>query len=725
MRTARVRFAAPGAGAVPNHFESIPWTSQAGCQLWRCLLILLLLFSTLHAVADSDPPKPKLKVSGYGFMGDLKLKNLLKLIKGDKTNEFFNANFIEDSVVVIFSGLQRDGYLRPEIIARVTMDDGERQTFRWRTTLGEPLPRSLRARSVHFRIHEGARYHYREIHFEGLESIKPDDALGYFVDTRGLLKLNANRIYTPSKANSSASGLQQALERDGYRNATVTLTNVARDDVTGDVDVTVRVHQGPRHLVRSVQVEEVSDLATNVLRTRQIRTNQPYSRLWLQDFEQQLVLRRLKEGYPDARAIVTTQRAVTNEQVNIDLLAQVQPGPKVNVGQIRFVGEKETKESAMRARIPLKPGAPLDRTAAEQGRFRLARLGVFDSVEMRYDVVNDQTRDVVYEVEEGKSLDFSLLAGFGSYELLRGGIILDQYNFWGLAHHSQVKLVQSFKSSSGDYTYTVPQFRWGSDLFFTASGLRRDEVDFTREELAASIGARRRFEPIATDASLRYSYQYLSAADADFVSDVGVANARVAAAILDLRHDRRDSPITPRSGYKLYSNLEIASAALGGEVDYQRVELHGSYHVPISKDRWLHLGASHGAVFVVGTSAENLPFNKRFFPGGENSIRGYQQGEASPRNAAGKLIGAESYLGGNIEFEQALTPTWSIVGFFDVMGVARDSGQYPFNELLYSAGGGLRWNTVIGPVRLEYGYNLRRRSHDPAGTLQVSIGFPF
>ncbi|MBI1176937.1 BamA/TamA family outer membrane protein [bacterium] len=40
-------------------------------------------------------------------------------------------------------------------------------------------------------------------------------------------------------------------------------------------------------------------------------------------------------------------------------------------------------------------------------------------------------------------------------------------------------------------------------------------------------------------------------------------------------------------------------------------------------------------------------------------------------------------------------------------------------------GGGLRWNTIIGPVRVEYGYNLNRRTFDPEGTLHIAIGFPF
>jgi outer membrane translocation and assembly module TamA len=75
--------------------------------------------------------------------------------------------------------------------------------------------------------------------------------------------------------------------------------------------------------------------------------------------------------------------------------------------------------------------------------------------------------------------------------------------------------------------------------------------------------------------------------------------------------------------------------------------------------------------------------------------------------------------------EQLLTKSWSIVAFFDALGEAQSRNDYPWDQRLYSAGGGLCWRTPIGPVRLEYGYNLNPRPHDPMGTLHFSVGFPF
>ena len=108
-----------------------------------------------------------------------------------------------------------------------------------------------------------------------------------------------------------------------------------------------------------------------------------------------------------------------------------------------------------------------------------------------------------------------------------------------------------------------------------------------------------------------------------------------------------------------------------------------------------------------------------------NSVRGYQRGGASPvacqrRTARGRVRAAVE-----LELEQSLTRTISMVGFVDGVGITPVIESYPFDQVLWSVGAGLRWNTVIGPVRLEYGYNLDPRPSDPTGTLHFSIGYPF
>ena len=170
-------------------------------------------------------------------------------------------------------------------------------------------------------------------------------------------------------------------------------------------------------------------------------------------------------------------------------------------------GEKRRRRSERR--VPLEEGKVLDRINAERGRYRLARLGIFDTVELNYEPVDDASRDVLYRLKARKRIELSLLFGYGSYELLRGGLELEQFNIFGLAHHSRLRLVQSFKSSSADYIYTMPElFGESMDVFLNAFALRREEISFTREEYGGGAGVKRYLSSIATEVSMRYAIKY-------------------------------------------------------------------------------------------------------------------------------------------------------------------------------------------------------------------------
>ena len=694
------------------------------------IILALSVTNALPAAETKKETKPaQLKISGYGLLGNRQLKKTLELLMMDEKNpEHFDARLIEDAALVLISALNREGFLRPRISIQLTLENGKLVTYTWNEPNESPLPQSLRARKAHFKIKEGVRYHYGRIAFAGLQSLTEKRAKAFFIETGVLLPLKGQRIYTPSRLKRSLENLTEVLERQGYESAQATITREDRNDRSGKVNISVEVHEGAKSIVRSVREEIFFEDAPQPQEITTIQTNTPYSRLWAQDFTQSLQTNLYHRGYPDTKAVLEISRAKsTNGLIHLDLLAKVRTGPRIKAGEIKFQGHQRTRESVLDRRVPLEEGQWLDRVAAERGRYRLSRLGIFESVDLSYEPAEEDARDVIYRLKEGKRIDLSLLFGYGSYELLRGGIELEQFNVLGRAHHSRLRLVQSFKSSSANYTYTMPELlRQDVDVFLNASGLRREEIDFTRVEYGGGAGVRRFFKSIETDVRVRYNYEILSATETDIqLAEQGVQNPGVGAIIMDLRHDRRDNPLYPHKGYKLFSTVELASKYLAGDVNYERIEIFGSYHQPLDEGRWLHFGLSHGLVPTIGSAQENLPFNKRFFPGGETSVRGYQEGEAAPRDAQGRVVGAETFVGGNVEFEQALTPRWSVVGFVDGVGFARRLANYPVDESLFSAGGGLRWRTFVGPIRLEYGHNLNPRKGDPSGTLHFSLGFPF
>jgi outer membrane protein assembly complex protein YaeT len=683
--------------------------------------------------ADTEPEvvPAKFKISGYGLFGNRELRRLItSLDLGGKTPEFFTPAFVEDASMIIAARLRRDGYLRP--VVRLHLQLANENVIR--TTGDElllnPLPAGLQIKRAEFGIEKGVLFYFQSLRFEHLNTVSTRRARSYFYETDALFKTKRARVFTPDRLKRGLLSLGTVLDRQGYRDAKAIATSVTTNLTTGGVRVLVSVQEGPRYRVRSIREEIFRGADPNatpdLIRARFPQV--PYSDEWVERLTLSVKTNEFRLGYPDTSvAVIEEHREPGPEWVDVDLLAQVHSGSKVRINEVRFEGERRTSTTMMRRRVKVEKGELLDPLDVEAGRNRLARLGIFQRVTSRTEPVDDGLRDVIYDVREGRLLNVNLLFGYGSYELLRGGAELELFNLWGLAHNARLKGVQSFKSTSGEFLYNIPQVLGRDiDLFFHANGLRREEVSFTREEFGGGMGVHRYFQEISSDVSLRYSYQVLNAAHLfPAISSEGLPNPAVGAVILDFRHDTRDNPLYPREGYKVFSSFETGTSALGGDANYQRVDLSPSGHLKLGGGRYLSIGVSHGSAISFGDVAENLPFNRRYFPGGANSIRGYPEGEASPRNAQDKFVGAETYTLLTVEFEQALTRAWSVVFFSDSLGQSRRLDDFPWEEGLFSVGGGIRWRTIVGPVRAEYGYNLRRREGDPTGAFHFSIGYPF
>ncbi len=697
-----------------------------GTLLW-CIGIFLTFWAAGSLVAEEARKPVKIDVSGFGILGNRALKRTLELVSDpENPPAFFTATQIEDAALLLLAQVREEGYLRPRVEARLTLDGGETANFSWTNAGFTELPRPMRAVEVHFVVHRGERFFFEEITFYGLTVIDEETARSYFVATGYLIETRRARLFTPSRLEGGMNSIRDVLISRGYESAIVLARELEQDAETGAVRVAILVDEGPLSLVRgaSVVIEREGEVERRDL---DVAADQAFSRAWLQDREQELRAEFYELGYPDvAVSGEIARREYTDDEVLVDVVIRVEPGPYITMGEVIFDGLDKTRESVVRRRIDLKEGKRLNRLEVDEGRFRLARLGVFASVEVDYEDADEGRRNVVYRVREGKELDINVLFGYGSYEMFRVGLEVEQYNLFGRAHRSRLQLTQSLRSSSVNYRYTVPEL-FGEEIhgFGTLFGLRREEPDYDRREFGSSVGVQRYFWRLDLDSGLRYLYQLLESRSGVVSGPDGLDRAVVSAVELSLQRDRRDNPIYPTDGYQARTVVEAAFDKLGGEVDYQRLELDASYHHDFGGGLFLHLGANHGILNTFGEVAREVPITRRFLTGGENSVRGYLEGEASPRNENGELVGSETYTLVNLELEQALTQRWSVVVFGDWVGFARRFDDYPIDESLYSIGLGIRYKTLIGPIRLEYGHNVNPREDDPSGAVHLSIGFPF
>ncbi len=668
----------------------------------------------------------EIKVEGLGFIGNRKARNNLTLLLGEQARGALSAAAIEDATLILFSQLAADGYLQARILVEASTTDRGIVRQPLNARLDESLPRPLEATAVTLVVDRGRRLQLKRVDFKGLQSLREDDARAFFLGANALIPVSSARVYSPGRVQRGISNLQEELLQQGYTEAAVTLGAVQLDERAGTAAVEINVSEGLPWVVGDLRMEVADGNPPPELKRADDEPR--WTSVWRQNLSAEIRRWYYERGFPDVRVrLVPVVAAPANGVRRVDVTARIIPGPAVRLGGVQFRGNDHTRESILRRLVDLQPGQPLNPIALDNAQARMSRLGAFSDLDLRYEPTTGPERDAVFVLTEGRRKDVNLLLGYGSYEQLRGGVEMNNYNVLGRAHTSSLKLVQSMKGTQGEHLYTVPEI-FGTTIDGSARvfGLRREELSFVRQEFGATVSL---LWPLGRYGILTtgYTFRRLRSTNNELATR-GQDEIEANAASVDVGWllDRRDNPLTPRHGYKLFAQVEEASRYLGGQVDYQRLLLDASYHTSWGRGRWIHLGVTHGLITTLGSEDDrDLPVNVRYFPGGDGSIRGYRRGEAAPRAANGQFVGAKTYLQLNAELEQALTGHFSIVAFADALGTAAELADYPFNDRLYSVGLGLRYNTLIGPLRLEYGRNLNPRPLDPKGTLQISLGFPF
>jgi len=135
-----------------------------------------------------------------------------------------------------------------------------------------------------------------------------------------------------------------------------------------------------------------------------------------------------------------------------------------------------------------------------------------------------------------------------------------------------------------------------------------------------------------------------------------------------------------------------------------------------------------------GLRGDELPANEKFYVGGIYSVRGFDYGRATTKATVsggnivfGDLLGADKELIFNLEYIVPLVKDARINGvlFYDAgSGFGKDD-SISLSDLRTSVGAGFRWFSPIGPLRLEWGYNLDPQPGERQGIWEFSIGTLF
>ena len=232
-----------------------------------------------------------------------------------------------------------------------------------------------------------------------------------------------------------------------------------------------------------------------------------------------------------------------------------------------------------------------------------------------------------------------------------------------------------------------------------------------------TLTAEQRFRP-----SDRVTLAYSANLDGTRAADTRAVDTRARIARFDASAllDTRDSPFDATTGVFLASNLEYG-------VEPERALRFLKYRVQHFAYRpWgpVELASAVRLGLATAFGGELLPF-QRFFAGGGNTVRGYAQDSLGPADRSGAPAGGHALLILNQEIRAPIA--WRVrgVGFVDAGNVFESVRAFTLRGLKTSAGIGLRIESPIGVVRLDYGLALQRAVNEPRGRFFFSLGQAF
>jgi outer membrane protein insertion porin family len=183
--------------------------------------------------------------------------------------------------------------------------------------------------------------------------------------------------------------------------------------------------------------------------------------------------------------------------------------------------------------------------------------------------------------------------------------------------------------------------------------------------------------------------------------------------------DTRDSNIDPLKGSK--NAVYTTFAGLGGTNAFYKLNFDSGWFFPLFDVTTIHLRGRAG--YATGIFGKELPLYERYYVGGIHTVRGLNHGDAGPKDINGEPIGGVKQLVFNAEYIFPIIQEYKFKGvvFFDA-GRAYGTGETIGSDLRYTTGAGIRWISPMGPIRIEWGYNLDKRAGESASKVEFTFG---
>ncbi|UWQ18991.1 autotransporter assembly complex family protein [Jannaschia sp. M317] len=433
-------------------------------------------------------------------------------------------------------------------------------------------------------------------------------------------------------------------------------------------------------------------------------------------------------GRGHAKAALADQQITARHDVDrLDARLTLAPGPRLTYGPLTIAGNEAVKTRQISRIADLRPGHVFDPEEVRQSARRLQRTGAFRSVSIveAEEIAPGQTLPMEVQIVERLPRRIGFGAELGTTEGLGLSAFWLHRNLTGYADSFRVEgEVEGIGGDSGgeDYrlglSYNRPAtFNPETDLFITGEIESLDQPEFSSDRAELVVGARR----IVSD-EFQYSYG-LSFEKSRITDAFGTRNFEIVSLPLEAQYDRRNDPLNPSDGYYVEAGLspfhgfETAGSGLRFTADLRGYQGFGAEDRTVLAAR-LQLGS------VVGPDLADTPATDLFYSGGGGTVRGQPFQSLGVTLPNGREVGGRSFVGLSTEIRQQVTDSIGIVGFVDAGRVSSESG-FSDGETHVGAGLGVRYQTGIGPIRVDLGLPVSGPGTNSGVEVYIGIGQSF
>ena len=581
--------------------------------------------------------------------------------------------------------------------------------------------------SIMFDIDEGTLARVAEVRIEGNE-IFTDRQIKRQIKT-GRRALFGKRVFREDILNEDKGRVLSYYGENGYIRAKVLKTDISFDDTGKKITVTFYLEEGPKYVTGEVELED------ELKKETKLRQGDRFSPEELRKDIGRVYDLLYEKGYLYTR--VRADKKVDEENKVVAIRYEIDKGVPVYIEEVRISGNRKTKDKIIRREILIKPGDRFDLAKIRASQRRIRNLGrrqpFFESVIFEIeDGTAPDRKDIHFKVGEGKIGTFLFGGGYSTIDKFVGFVEIDIENFdisnppTFLGAGQSLSMRGEIGSDKENYalSFTEP-WLFGVPLscgFDFYGRLREwDSYDERRDGGKLRLGHRLgEFNRI--QAKYRYEDIEILDLDSDASEEIrkeeGIRN--ISSLTLSLMRDTRDNFFDPSRGVRSSISTEVAGNFLGGNESFTKHIGKVSWFLPTWGESSVNLRMELGLVKTYGDS-EYVPIYERFYIGGADSVRGYPYRDIGPKDDRGEPIGGEVRVLANIEHIIPLVKDLKAAVFYDAGNVWSSMDDFDLADLYSGVGVGIRLQTPIGPLRVDYGYGIDI-SH---GRIHFTIGWPF